>query len=412
MNPENTDRLHKGCRILTLCTDNSMRDYVGRCFEGSECLLFEADNSMTGLDLALTRNPEVILVSLQGINDRVDRLLKILRLSERTADTVIIVIQPGGTQIDTVDYLFWGADDVITVPFAPEELLRLISARIKLHEYRKVSLQNNLIEFKRHIQNLIPPHFNEALANIEGLARAMVIPSVTLPIETIHEKARQISAESTKLNDALERFKKFSKIEVMCMEQTLSEATPQWIESNTANIIQELVERKVRETDRQADFEIEVETNLIPISRLFIETLLEEFLVYILQNSPSKVKIHLSYHIQKGNLIILVQSRKSSHSIRKKTGGIYIMPEEQRQSGSIIGLAISQRLAELGRGCMFHSPHGHSEVFIRIELPIPENSIPQGCVHKNKSPCTEESLKGAIQDFSSIKGEFTTDSTG
>lgn len=367
---------------------------------------------MTGLDLALSRDPEVILIGLQGKNDRVDRLLKILRLSERTADTVIIVIQPSGTKIDTVDCLLWGADDVIAVPFAQEELRRLISARIKLHKYRKVSLQNNLIEFKRHIQNLLPPHFSEALANIEGLARALAIPSVSLPIETIHEKARQISAESMKLNDALERFKKFSRIEVMCMEQTLSEATPQWIESDTENIIQKLVERKVRETHCQADLEIEVETNLVPISRLFIETLLEEFLVYILQNSPTKLKIHLNYHIQKGNLIILVQSRKSGHSIRKKTGGIYIMPEEQRQSGSIIGLAISQRLAELGRGSMSHSPHGHSDVFIRIELPIPENSRPQGRAHKKKSPCTEELLQGAIQDFSSIEGEFTTDSTG
>ena len=85
---------------------------------------------------ALDNIPELILLDIMLPGDDGLAILKKLRASERTSHTPIILVTAKTTELDKVRGLDMGADDYISKPFNPMELV----ARVKSHLRRYTSL--------------------------------------------------------------------------------------------------------------------------------------------------------------------------------------------------------------------------------------------------------------------------------
>ncbi len=96
--------------------------------------LFEADTGADALAAAATRQPDVVILDL-GLPD-MDGLEVIRRLREWTA-VPIIVLSARGQERDKVSALDAGADDYVSKPFGPEELLARIRAALRRRAFRE-----------------------------------------------------------------------------------------------------------------------------------------------------------------------------------------------------------------------------------------------------------------------------------
>ena len=97
--------------------------------EGFRVLI--ATRGDTGLELALKSKPVLVLLDLMlpGMNGL--EICKTLKLNEKTRLTPVIMLTAKGTESDKVLGLEIGADDYMTKPFSPRELVARIKAVLR-----------------------------------------------------------------------------------------------------------------------------------------------------------------------------------------------------------------------------------------------------------------------------------------
>ena len=100
--------------------------------EGFEAV--QANDGITGLNLARTEAPDLILLDLMLPGMDGVRLLKELRRFPGTRKTPVIMLTARAHTEDRVAGLELGADDYITKPFSPKELILRIKVALKRTE--------------------------------------------------------------------------------------------------------------------------------------------------------------------------------------------------------------------------------------------------------------------------------------
>jgi two-component system KDP operon response regulator KdpE len=119
--------------ILVVEDEVAIRRFLRAALVNQGYRLFESDTGADALQAAATRQPDVVIVDL-GLPD-MDGLEVIRRLREWTA-VPIIVLSARGEERDKVSALDAGADDYVSKPFGPEELLARIRAALRRRAFR------------------------------------------------------------------------------------------------------------------------------------------------------------------------------------------------------------------------------------------------------------------------------------
>ncbi len=149
-------------RILVVDDETSMLKTVRAYLEQDGFTVATATDSQTGLDLARTFQPDLIIldVMLPGMDG-----ISMLREIRRESNVYVLILTARAGEVDRVVGLELGADDYLTKPFSPRELIARTKAilrrgrnskesdpallfhqlRIDL-EARRVSKQNSEIE--------------------------------------------------------------------------------------------------------------------------------------------------------------------------------------------------------------------------------------------------------------------------
>lgn len=117
-----------GALVLLVEDELNMRRFLHITLKHSGYRLAEATTGKDGLELARTRRPAVVLLDL-GLPD-VDGV-EVARAIRKLSPAPIIVISARDTEEQKVLALDGGADDYVTKPFGPSELLARIRAALR-----------------------------------------------------------------------------------------------------------------------------------------------------------------------------------------------------------------------------------------------------------------------------------------
>jgi two-component system, OmpR family, alkaline phosphatase synthesis response regulator PhoP len=118
-------------RILVIDDEKDLIELVRYNLEKEGFLVRGAQDGETGLAIALKELPDLIVVDimLPGV-DGLD-VCRALRSDARTARTPIIMLTAKSEESDRVLGLELGADDYVTKPFSPRELIARIKAVLR-----------------------------------------------------------------------------------------------------------------------------------------------------------------------------------------------------------------------------------------------------------------------------------------
>jgi two-component system KDP operon response regulator KdpE len=114
--------------IVLIEDDPKIRRFLRTAFVNNGYRLFEAATGSDGLVEAATRQPDVVIVDL-GLPD-LDGVEVIRRLREWTS-VPVIVLSARGQESDKVAALDAGADDYVSKPFGPRELLARVRVAVR-----------------------------------------------------------------------------------------------------------------------------------------------------------------------------------------------------------------------------------------------------------------------------------------
>jgi len=121
--------------IVLIEDDAKIRRFLRTAFVNNGYRLFEASTGTDGLVEAATRQPDVVIVDL-GLPD-LDGVEVIRQLREWTS-VPVIVLSARGQESDKVAALDAGADDYVSKPFGPGELLARVRVAVR-HAARTAS---------------------------------------------------------------------------------------------------------------------------------------------------------------------------------------------------------------------------------------------------------------------------------
>jgi two-component system alkaline phosphatase synthesis response regulator PhoP len=114
--------------ILVVDDEQRLRDLVRGYLEHEGFTVFTAADGLTALDLARQHAPELVVLDLMlpGIDG-----LEVCRRLRAFSDAYVIMLTARAEEIDRVVGLEVGADDYLTKPFSPRELIARIRAMLR-----------------------------------------------------------------------------------------------------------------------------------------------------------------------------------------------------------------------------------------------------------------------------------------
>ena len=120
-----------GRKILIVDDESAIRDMLRVALEMAEYYCLEASNAQDAHALIVDEKPDLILLDWMMPGTSGIELARRLKRDEVTADIPIIMLTAKGEEDNKIQGLEVGADDYITKPFSPRELVARLKAVLR-----------------------------------------------------------------------------------------------------------------------------------------------------------------------------------------------------------------------------------------------------------------------------------------
>ena len=117
--------------ILIVDDESAIRDMLRVALEMAEYQVLEASNAQDAHSLIIDEKPDLILLDWMMPGTSGIELARRLKRDEVTASTPIIMLTAKGEEDNKIQGLEVGADDYITKPFSPRELVARLKAVLR-----------------------------------------------------------------------------------------------------------------------------------------------------------------------------------------------------------------------------------------------------------------------------------------
>lgn len=139
--------------ILVVEDDPDICDILQFNLEQEDYKVVVITDGQAALDAILDDPPELILLDLMLPNKNGLEIARIVRKDEKTAKIPIIMITARSEEMDILHGLELGADDYITKPFRPKEVMARVKALLRRHKRDEDSIfqyRDLTINFSKH----------------------------------------------------------------------------------------------------------------------------------------------------------------------------------------------------------------------------------------------------------------------
>ncbi len=119
--------------IVVIEDDPSIADLVDMYLRREGFRVIQATSGEAGLEATARERPRLVVVDV-GLPDRTDGL-EVCRTLRATSDIPVVILTARDSEIDRVLGLELGADDYVTKPFSPRELVARIKAILRRAEH-------------------------------------------------------------------------------------------------------------------------------------------------------------------------------------------------------------------------------------------------------------------------------------
>lgn len=118
-------------KILIIEDERDIADLVGFNLERAGFEVLKAHDGITGADMAIQQRPDLVILDLMLPGKDGYRVFKDIRRDTRSSGIPVIMLTARAQTEDRIQGLEAGADDYLTKPFSPKELMLRVQAVLK-----------------------------------------------------------------------------------------------------------------------------------------------------------------------------------------------------------------------------------------------------------------------------------------
>lgn len=356
-------------KILIIEDEELIRDSIANYLDEEGYQSITADNGIEGIKIAKDLNPDLIICDIKMPEMDGHQVLQTLRTDSRTSTIPFIFLSAMVDKNDLRKGMMLGADDYITKPFRPEDLLNSIKTRLEKY----AELKKKMDTLKDSIAHTLPHELQTPLVTIIGYSEMLSERFKDGQDEEAFEFSQQIHQAGLRLNRLIRNFIFYEKLQLMSLDPSSKELAGGVCDINK-KMIEESSNKIAARYNRIGDLHITVKHSAIKIPRTYLQLLMEELTDNALKFSEpgSKVKISGQVNENSYNLIFSDSGRGMTDEQLANIGAYFQFEREKyEQQGMGLGLAISTKIVELYKGNIKTESEYGEFTKISISLPLP-----------------------------------------
>ncbi|MBP0027924.1 response regulator [Roseofilum sp. Guam] len=359
-------------KVLVIEDEEMIRENILDLLDAEEFEGLGAENGCIGVEIAKAEIPDLILCDVMMPHLDGYGVLEQLRSDPKTAMIPFIFLTAKAEKNDVRSGMELGADDYLTKPCLPDQLLKAINSRLDKQALIKQASEGKLDELRESITRSLPHELRTPLNGMMGFAELMSYAAEDLKPEEIREMAEQILVSGKRLHRLIQNFLLYAELELTSKN---SDRLNQWRSHSTGSIrdtVEEAITLKADQFERTSDLKYELEDSSVQMEASRLHKLVQEVIDNAFKFSPSGTPVQVMTKVKDNQLILtVINSGRGMIPEQIEQIGAYMQFNRKlhEQQGSGLGLAIAKQIAQIHQGDLTITSIPDEETRITITLP-------------------------------------------
>ncbi|MGB8685949.1 MAG: response regulator [Microcoleus sp.] len=360
-------------KILVIEDEASIRENILELLEAENFEALGAANGKVGIKMAIEQIPDLILCDMMMPEIDGQGVLKALRAEPVTATIPFIFLTAKADKTDIRLGMEIGADDYITKPCTPQEILKAIAIRLEKHQAISRQSQKTLDELRSNISMSLPHELRTPLNAILGFSELILSEYRLLEESEILEMIGHIQVSGHRLYRLIQNFLLYADLQIAATNPSLIEEMRNSEFSCVKSLLSEKARQQAKQANRTEDLKLNLQDSSVAIDAMRLTKILEELLDNAFKFSSEGTPISVSTLVEDRTFILSVKDQgrgMTADQIAQLEAYMQFDRKHYQQAGLGLGLAIVQRLAELHGGELKIESSPQKETIVSVFLPV------------------------------------------
>jgi two-component system, sensor histidine kinase and response regulator len=360
-------------KILVIEDEEAIRENILDLLEAENFESMGAANGKIGIKMAIAQIPDLILCDMMMPEIDGHGVLKALRSEPITATIPFIFLTAKAEKTDIRLGMELGADDYITKPCTPQELLKAVAIRLDKHKAISIKSQKTLDELRSNISMSLPHELRTPLNAIMGFSELILSEYSILEESDILEMMGYIQLSGHRLYRLIQNFLLYTDLEIAATNPELLKE----MRSSEFSCVESLLSEKARQQAKQAnridDLQLNLENSSVAIDSMRLTKILEELLDNAFKFSSEGTPVFVTALVENQRFILSVKDQGRGMTVDQIAQlEAYMQFDRQlyQQAGLGLGLAIVKRITELHGGNLEVESFPDQETIVSVFLPV------------------------------------------
>ncbi len=360
-------------RILVIEDEAAILENIIEVLELEDFEIFGAIDGQKGIDMARQHQPDLILCDIMMPEISGYDVLMALRADTDLALTPFIFLTALATRSAMRQGMEMGADDYLTKPFTPAELLSAVITRLEKHQVMLDTQQREMDRLRNNIVYALPHEIRTPLMGLMGCADLLLEDYEQIDRDTLHQLAEVMVGSTQRLQRLVENYLQYAQIEILRHDPEKVAELRQIILNAPAAVIASTAQQQATVMSRDVDVTVEVTDACVQIDPGNLSKITNELVNNALKFSEpgTPVSVQAAPNHATYDLVVADQGRGMTADEIEHIGAYTQFNRALfEQQGVGLGLTIARRLVELHGGQMeiISQPERGTTIIIRLAL--------------------------------------------
>ncbi|MEG3969249.1 response regulator [Microcoleus sp. T2B6] len=360
-------------KILVIEDEEAIRENILELLEAENFEGIGAINGKVGIKLAIEKIPDLILCDMMMPEVDGHGVIKALRSEPLTATIPFIFLTAKADKLDVRTGMELGADDYITKPCTPQELLKAIAIRLEKQKTISRQSQKTLDELRTNISMSLPHELRTPLNAILGFSELILSEYHVLEESDILEMIGQIQTSGHRLYRLIQNFLLYAELEIAATNPERLKEMRNSEFSCVKSLLSQKARQQAKHANRTDDLQLNLQDSSVAIDSVRLAKIVEELLDNAFKFSLEGTPVLLSSLVENQTFILSVKDQGrglTADQIAQLEAYRQFDRKLYQQAGLGLGLAIVQRLVELHGGEFKIESLPQQETIVCVSLPV------------------------------------------
>lgn len=333
-------------RLLLVEDDDALRELYAELLAEAGHVLFTAGTGAGGLEILRRERPDLVLCDV-GLPDLDGYgVLEAVRSDPVLAPTPFLFLTGLADKAQVRAGMAQGADDYLTKPVSPDELVAAVAARLARHDATRESAERRVDEMRRSLAVLLPHELRTPLTAILGGARMIQSFHREMPPEQIEEMAGAIVSAGQRLHRMAENYLLCAELELQRLADPAAAGRPLHGSAGAADV-EAAARERAAEVGRGDDVGLALDDLIVPTAPAYLRKIVSELVDNACKFSQAGTPVRVLLRDDQGPLLEVADSGRGMSQQQLDDIGAFRQFDraEHEQQGSGLGLALVKGLA-------------------------------------------------------------------